>query len=77
MNQISTLNQLVQLAYGELSEQESLILLEKIAQDETLQREWETILATKEELKFSKKIPSKTSLRIILDHSHKTEHIHH
>lgn len=77
MNQISTNNLLLQLAYGELSEQDATTLMEKISQDSDLLKEWETILAAKEELNFSVKKPSETSLKIIMEHSRKTEHIPH
>lgn len=77
MNEISTHNLLLQLAYEELSEPLAAELLNKIAQDSNLQNEWEAILAAKEELKFTVKKPSETSLKIIMEHSHKTEHIPH
>jgi len=77
MNEISTHNLLLQLAYGELSEIVAADLLEKIALDSNLQTEWETILASLEELKFPVKKPSDTSMKIVMEHSHKTEHIPH
>ena len=75
MKQISTSNQLLSLAYDELTAPEAALLRSEIANDETLSQEWHTIRQMKAELNSLTRSPSRTSLSIILDHSLHSEQL--
>ncbi len=76
MEQTSTHDLLVLHAYGETSPEQREYLAKQLAADENLQEELMEIIRTKRELTSKLKSPSATSLRIIMEHSHKTEHLH-
>jgi hypothetical protein len=75
MKHISSNNQLVQLAYGELKSGDAEQLKAQMAEDALLAKEWETISNMTVELGKVQLAPSDTSLKIILEHSYKTEHL--
>ncbi|MBP6730530.1 MAG: hypothetical protein KA149_00640 [Chitinophagales bacterium] len=76
MEQTSTQNLLLLHAYGETTLEERETLAKQLANDEALQEELMEIIRTKRQLTAKLKSPSATSLRIIMEHSHKTEHLH-
>jgi len=75
MVQISTSDQLLLMAYGELSSADARALQEQLKNDGELAREWHAILRITGRLDNVSISPSETSLRIVLDHSYKTEHL--
>jgi hypothetical protein len=76
MEQTSTHDLLVLHAYGETTLEQREYLAKQLATNETLQDELMEIIATKRQLTSKLKSPSATSLRIIMDYSHKSEHLH-
>lgn len=75
MVQLSTSDQLLLMAYGELNSRDARALQEQIQSDETLADEWYSILRLTGRLDKFSLSPSETSLRIVLEHSYKTEHL--
>ena len=75
MKQISTSDQLLMLAYGELNGATASALLARIGSDEDLAREWDSVKEMTSELSDNTFSPSETSLKIVLEHSYKTEHM--
>ena len=75
MVQISTSDQLLLMAYGELSAQDARTLQQQIKADSDLTTEWHTILRLTGRLDHISVSPSETSLKIVLEHSYKTEHL--
>ncbi len=75
MEQTSTQDLLILHAYGETTLEQRESLAKQLASDETLQEELLEIIRTKRELNSQMKSPSVTSLRIIMEHSYKTEHL--
>jgi anti-sigma factor RsiW len=71
----STFDQLLLMAYGELDPTDARALQEQIMADNALAQEWYAILRLTGELDHMISSPSETSLRIVLDHSYKTEHL--
>ena len=71
----STSDQLILLAYGELNGAETSALLAQIGSDAALAQEWDTIKQLTAELSDAFVSPSETSLKIVLEHSYKTEHM--
>ena len=76
MIQTSTQDLLVLHAYGETTAEQKQQLARELATNETLHQELLEIVHTKKMLDAKKMSPSDTSLRIIMAHSHKTEHHH-
>jgi len=75
MVQLSTSDQLLLMAYGELNSKDARSLQEQIQADEALSQEWHSILRLTGRLDKVIDSPSETSLRIVLEHSYKTEHL--
>lgn len=75
MEQTSTQDLLVLHAYGETTLEQREFLATELANDENLQDELMELIRTKRELTSKLKSPSATSIRIIMEHSHKTEHL--
>lgn len=75
MEQISTHDLLVLHAYGETTLEQREYLAGLLANDENLQDELMEIVSTQRELNSRLKSPSATSIRIIMEHSHQTEHL--
>lgn len=75
MIQTSTQNLLVLHAYGETTEAQKQQLAEAMAKDETLHEELMELIRAKRMLNGKLKSPSETSIRIIMEHSHKSEHL--
>lgn len=76
MIQTSTQNLLVLHAYGETSAEQKQQLARELATNENLHEELMEIVQAKKMLDTKMKSPSDTSLRIIMNYSHKTEHLH-
>jgi hypothetical protein len=75
MIQQSTSDQLLLMAYGELNPIDSRILQEQIMADNALAQEWYSILRLTGQLDKVSSSPSETSVRIVVEHSYKTEHL--
>jgi hypothetical protein len=75
MIQSSTSDQLLLLAYGELNGAEASALLVQISSDPAIAAEWDAIKQLTSELSDTTYAPSETSLKIVLEHSYKTEHM--
>ncbi|HLP50168.1 MAG TPA: hypothetical protein VK154_04750 [Chitinophagales bacterium] len=75
MEQTSTQDLLVLHAYGETTVEQREFLAAELANDENLQDELMELIRTKRDLTSKLKSPSATSIRIIMEHSHKTEHL--
>jgi len=75
MIQASTFDQLLLMAYGELNSEDARALQEQLKSDEELAREWHSILRLSGQLDQVSLSPSETSLKIVLEHSYKTEHL--
>jgi hypothetical protein len=75
MTKSSTSDQLILLAYGELTGAEASALLAQIGSDAGLAQDWDTIKQLTAELSNASVSPSETSLKIVLEHSFKTEHM--
>jgi hypothetical protein len=71
----STLDLLVLHAYGETTLEQREFLASELTVNESLQEELMNLIQTKRQLSAKMKSPSKTSLRIIMEHSYKTEHL--
>jgi hypothetical protein len=76
MKQTSTQNLLILHTYGETTPEQKEQLAELLANDESLQVELLELTQAKQQLTRKMKSPSMTSLRIIMDYSHKTEQLH-
>ncbi len=76
MKQTSTQDLLTLHIYGETTAEQKEQLARLLANDETLQAELAELSQAKQELGRKMKSPSLTSLRIIMDYSHKTEQLH-
>jgi hypothetical protein len=75
MVQISTSDQLLLMAYGELNSVDARALQERLKSDNDLVKEWHSILRLTGRLDHVSFSPSDTSLKIVLEHSYKTEHL--
>ena len=75
MIQLSTSDQLLLMAYGELDSKDARTLQAQIQADEELAKEWYSILRLTGRLDKLSVSPSETSLKIVLEHSYKTEHL--
>lgn len=75
MEQTSTRDLLLLHAYGETNIEQREYLAGLLAESETLQSELLEIIETQKKLNQRLKSPSTTSVRIIMEHSHKTEHL--
>jgi hypothetical protein len=75
MVQISTFDQLLLMAYGELGANDAQALQEQLRMDHELAKEWHDILRLTGRLDHTVFAPSETSLKIVLEHSFKTEHL--
>jgi hypothetical protein len=75
MVQLSTFDQLLLMAYGELNPKDARALQDQLKADNDLAREWHSILRLTGQLDKAMIAPSDTSLKIVLEHSYKTEHL--
>ena len=75
MGKNSTQDLLILHAYGETTLEQREFLAILLATDENLQEELMEIIQTNRELTAQLKSPSQTSVRIIMGHSYKTEHL--
>lgn len=76
MIQTSTQNLLVLHTYNETTEAQKHQLASEMATSESLHEELMELVKAKKQLNRLMKSPSETSIRIIMEHSHKTEHLH-
>lgn len=76
MIQTSTQNLLVLHTYNETTEAQKQQLGSEMATSESLHEELMELVKAKKQLNRLMKSPSETSIRIIMEHSHKTEHLH-
>lgn len=72
---LSTFDQLLLMAYGELNIDDARVLQEQLKADNELAVEWHSILRLTGQLDKLSIAPSETSLKIVIDHSYKTEHL--
>jgi hypothetical protein len=75
MKQTSTQDLLVLHTYGETNTDQKQLLSEEFAKENTLQEELMELILVKRHLNSKMLSPSETSVRIILEHSCKTEHL--
>ena len=75
MVQLSTSDQLLLMAYGELAGEDARHLQDQLKADKELAAEWYSILRLTGRLDHAVFAPSQTSLRIVLEHSSHTEHL--
>ena len=75
MKQLSTSDQILLMAYGELDSQNARKLQQQIETDPELFKEWQSVNMLVNELDNMALTPSETSLKIVLEHSYKTEHL--
>jgi hypothetical protein len=75
MIQTSTPNLLLLHAYGETTEEQKEVLATELIKDPSLHEEMIAVIKTKRLLNREMKSPSITSVRIIMEHSYKTEHL--
>jgi hypothetical protein len=75
MEQTSTQELLVLHAYGETTEGHKAFLAKELAKDPALQEDLMEVIRAKRHLNSKMKSPSPTSVRIIMEHSYKTEHL--
>jgi hypothetical protein len=75
MTQNSTQNLLLLHAYNETTEAQKSELAVELAKDPSVQEDLMDIIRTKRVLNGKMKSPSPTSVRIIMEHSYKTEHL--
>jgi hypothetical protein len=75
MRQNFTHHLLVLHSYNESSKDEKELLAKELSKDELLQEEQAAIIKTKRMLSGKMMKPSQTSVRIIMEHSFKTEHL--
>ena len=71
----STPNLLLLHAYGETTEEQKEVLATELIKDPSLHEEMIAVIKTKRLLNREMKSPSITSVRIIMEHSYKTEHL--
>ncbi len=76
MEQISTQDLLLLHAYGETTEEQKAFLAMEMAKDPGLIEEFMELVRAKRALNKQLKSPSNTSIRIIMEHSYQTEHLH-
>ena len=75
MKQTSTQDLLVLHAYGETTLQQKEFLATELVTADHLQEELMELIRAKRQLNTQMKSPSQTSVRIIMEHSYKTEHM--
>ena len=75
MKQTSTPDLLILHAYGETTQDQKQLLAKELTEEAGLQEELMEIIRTKRRLNSKIMSPSNTSLRIIMEHSHKSEHL--
>ena len=75
MNQTSTPNLLLLHAYGETTAEQKEVLATALVNDPDLHEELIAVIKSKRVLNSKMKSPSNTSVRIIMEHSYKTEHL--
>lgn len=75
MIQPSTQNLLVLHAYGETTESQKQQLAREMAANETLRKELMELVKAKRALNQKLLSPSESSVRLIMEHSYKTEHL--
>jgi len=75
MNQTSTPNLLLLHAYGETTEEQKEFLATELVKDASLHEEMIAVIKSKRILNSKMMSPSNTSVRIIMEHSYKTEHL--
>ena len=75
MNQTSTSNLLLLHAYGETTAEQKEVLATALINDPSLHEELISVIRGKRVLNAKMKSPSNTSVRIIMEHSYKTEHL--
>lgn len=75
MTQSSTSDQLLLMAYGELDADKARTLQQQLLTNSELTNEWQNILRLTGQIDKISFSPSETSLKIVLEHSFKTEHL--
>ncbi len=75
MLQFSTQNLLTLHAYGETSESQKQTLVGEIAANPELHQNLMELIKAKRQLNAKMMSPSETSIRIIMNHSYRTEHL--
>ena len=75
MIQTSTPNLLLLHAYGETTEEQKEVLATELIKDPSLHEEMIAVIKSKRLLNREMISPSNTSVRIIMEHSYKTEHL--
>ncbi len=75
MNQTSTPNLLLLHAYGEITAEQKEVLATELINDPALHEEMIVVIKSKRTLNSKMMSPSNTSVRIIMEHSYKTEHL--
>ncbi|MFN8322067.1 MAG: hypothetical protein U0T74_05365 [Chitinophagales bacterium] len=75
MNKTSTSDLLLLHIYSETTSSQKDLIVEKLSMNEDLQAEYTELVRSKQMLNKLVKSPSDTSLRIIMEHSYKTEHL--
>ena len=75
MIQTSTPNLLLLHAYGETTEAQKEMLTTEMVKDPALHEEMIGVIKSKRILNSKMMSPSNTSVRIIMEHSYKTEHL--
>jgi hypothetical protein len=71
----STPNLLLLHAYGETTEEQKEVLATELIKDPALHEEMIAVIRSKRLLNSKMTGPSNTSVRIIMEHSYKTEHL--
>ena len=71
----STPNLLLLHAYGETTEEQKEVLATELIKDPSLHEEMIAVIKSKRLLNSKMASPSSTSVRIIMEHSYKTEHL--
>ena len=75
MKKTSTQNLLVLHTYGETTLEQKELLAAELAKNVGLQEELMELIRAKRQLNTKMKSPNATSLRIIMEHSYKNEHL--
>jgi hypothetical protein len=75
MKQTSTPDLLVLHAYGETTDAQKELLASEFSKETSLQEDLMEFIRVKRQLNSRILSPCSTSLRIILEHSYKTEHL--
>lgn len=75
MNKTSTSDLLLLHTYSETISLQKDLIVQKLSVNEDLQMEYDELVQSKQMLDKLIKSPSETSLRIIMEHSYKTEHL--